>query len=372
MKLTALLAVLLLAACTTQTTRPTPAALAGAQVETGVLDGARYRIDIPEDWNGDLVMGLRGYTPAGRPREGDMPRTRVTEALLARGFAVAASDYRSQGWAVAEALEDNERLRLYFGERFGPPRRHWVLGFSMGGLLTLASIERHPHTYAGALALCGANAPAGEMFNEVLLTVLVAVDHFFPGAFPYGEAGLADPDAPVAASQAHIESLLAADEATAQRLAGRLLIPRDALAGIAAFYHLILRELQSRSGGHPLDNRDVVYSGFGDDLAFNRGVRRYRADPGAADYLRRHVGLEGRPPVPVILLSNIEDAVVPLHISNRYLGLARDAGLAERVVGRWSAQPGHCRLDADEVAQALLDLTRWVDSGERPAAGEQR
>lgn len=372
MKLTTLLVVLLLAACAAQPARVVPAALAGAQVETGVLDGARYRIDIPEDWNGDLVMGLRGYTPAGRPREGDMPRTRITEALLARGFAVAASDYRSQGWAVAEALEDNERLRLYFGERFGPPQRHWVLGFSMGGMLTLASIERHPQAYAGALALCGANASASEMFNEVLLTVLVAVDHFFPGAFPYGEAGLADLDAPDAVPAAHIESLLATDEATAQRLAERLQIPRDALAGIAAFYHLILRELHVRTGGHPLDNLDVVYAGFGDDLAFNRGVRRYRADPAAAEYIRRHVSLEGRPPVPVILLSNIVDAVVPLHISNRYLGLAREAGLAERVVGRWSVQPGHCRMDAEEVGKALTDLVRWVDSGERPAAGEQR
>jgi pimeloyl-ACP methyl ester carboxylesterase len=343
---------------------------AGPAQETGLLDGARYRVDIPADWNGELVMILRGYVTPGTPREGEMPRGALTEALLQRGYAVAASDYRSQGWSVAEALEDNERLRRHVGERFGEPARHWLMGFSMGGLLTLASIERHPDAYAGALALCGANAPAGEMFNEVLLTVLVSVEYFFPGSL--GEAALDDLDGPARIDPQRIEAALAMDEATAERLAQRLQIPRPMLASISSFYYLILRELQQRAGGHPLDNRDTVYAGFGDDLAFNRGVRRTRADPAAADYLRRYASLDGRTPVPVILLSNISDAVVPLHISNRYLALAREQGLADRVVGRWSTSPGHCRMPPGEVVGALDDLVRWVDGGERPYSGEQR
>jgi len=381
LRLTILLLSMLLAACTAAPTRapdgPAPAPsresaphVAGPTQETGVLDGARFRIDIPANWRGELVMILRGYTTPGSPREGDMPRGALTEALLQGGFAVAASDYRGQGWAVAEALEDNERLRRYVAERYGQPKRHWVMGFSMGGLLTLASIERHPDAYAGALALCGANASAGEMFNEVMLTVLASVDHFFPGAL--GEAALDDVDGPAGIDPQRIEAALASDEATAERLAQRLQIPRPTLASMTSFYYLILRELQQRAGGHPLDNRDIVYAGFGDDLAFNRGVRRYAADPSAADYIRRYATLEGRPPVPVILLSNISDAVVPLHISSRYVALAREQGLGERVVGRWSTSPGHCRMPPSEIVGALDDLVRWVDSGERPASAEQR
>jgi len=338
--------------------------------ETGALDGARYRIDIPANWGGELVMILRGYVVAGSPRDGDLPRGALTEALLQRGYAVAASDYRSQGWSIGDALEDNERLRQYVAQRFGAPTRHWVTGFSMGGLLTLASIERHPDAYAGALALCGANASAGEMFNEVLLTSLASIDYFFPGAL--GEAALDEVDGPPRIDPQRIEAALAANEEAASLLAQRLQIPRPMLAQINAFYYLILRELQQRAGGHPLDNRDIVYAGFGDDLAFNRGVRRYAADPAAADYIRRYATLEGRPPVPVILLSNITDAVVPLHISSRYLALAREQGLGERVVGRWSTSPGHCRMPPGEVVSALDDLVRWVDSGERPDSGEQR
>jgi pimeloyl-ACP methyl ester carboxylesterase len=372
MRLTSLLIVLLLAACATQPPRVSSTTPVGAQSETGVIDGARYRIDIPDDWNGELVMALRGYTVAGRAREGDMPRSPLIEALLARGYAVAASDYRTDGWAVAEALEDNERLRRHFAERHGAPARHWVMGFSMGGLLTLATVERHPGTYAGALSLCGANAPAGEMFNEVLFTLLVAVEHFFPQALGTSAMGLADLSAPERVAGDRIEAALGSDEPLAAMLATRLQVPHEQLAQVASFYYLILRELQQRTGGHPLDNRDVVYAGFGDDLSFNREVRRYAADPEAAAYLRHHVNLSGDAPVPVLLFSNYADAVVPLHISNRYLALAREQGRSEQVVGRWSTAPGHCRMPGAEVVNALDELVRWVDTGVRPASGEQR
>lgn len=381
MRLPILLFAVLLAACATAPPRAPEAAAASAPTqsvarvtgpaeETGVLEGARYRIDIPANWSGELAMILRGYETVGYPREGDLRKGPLTEALLQRGYAVAASDYRSQGWSVEEALEDNERLRRYVGERYGQPARHWLMGFSMGGLLTLASIERHPEAYAGALALCGANASAGEMFNEVMLTVLASVEYFFPGAL--GDAALDDLQGPPGIDPQGIEAALASNEEAANLLAQRMQIPRPMLASISSFYYLILRELQQRAGGHPLDNRDTVYAGFGDDLAFNRSVRRYQADPAAADYIRRHATLEGRPPVPVILLSNISDALVPLHISSRYLALAREQGLGERVVGRWSTSPGHCRMPPGEVVSALDDLVRWVDSGERPYSGEQR
>ena len=43
----------------------TLAPLAGANVETdrwvGQLDGAAYRIEVPKDWNGILVVWARGY-----------------------------------------------------------------------------------------------------------------------------------------------------------------------------------------------------------------------------------------------------------------------------------------------------------------------
>lgn len=37
-------------------------------VETGTLGDAPYRVEIPADWNGELVVLLHGYEPRGVPR----------------------------------------------------------------------------------------------------------------------------------------------------------------------------------------------------------------------------------------------------------------------------------------------------------------
>ena len=36
---------------------------AGPRLETGEINGAKFRIDIPENWNGGLVMYCHGYNP---------------------------------------------------------------------------------------------------------------------------------------------------------------------------------------------------------------------------------------------------------------------------------------------------------------------
>jgi hypothetical protein len=43
------------------------AAKPSAGAYTGTLQKALYRIDIPADWNGDLVMLVHGYQPVGSP-----------------------------------------------------------------------------------------------------------------------------------------------------------------------------------------------------------------------------------------------------------------------------------------------------------------
>ena len=38
-------------------------AFAAPRTETGEIDGAKFRIDVPENWNGGLVMYCHGYNP---------------------------------------------------------------------------------------------------------------------------------------------------------------------------------------------------------------------------------------------------------------------------------------------------------------------
>src|SRR5689334_23060076 len=39
--------------------------LAGARVHTGIRDGAAYRVEVPDKWNGKLVVYAHGYRGTG-------------------------------------------------------------------------------------------------------------------------------------------------------------------------------------------------------------------------------------------------------------------------------------------------------------------
>jgi pimeloyl-ACP methyl ester carboxylesterase len=327
-----------------------------ARAETGVLDGAPWRLDVPADWNGELVMYLHGYEPQGSPRAELMPAQGFSDWLVRQGYAVAQSEYRTQGWAVAEAIVDNERLRQLAHERLGRVTRTWAIGHSMGGHVLLATLERHGAQYAGGLSLCGANAPASELMHDGLLPPLVAFDHAFPGILGTAPGGLADPAAPPFVPAEVIEQALATRPDIADRLAATTEVRRTDLAGTLMLYYVVLRELAMRSGGFPLDNTAARYQGHGDDEAFNQGVRRYRADPAAAAYLRANADLRGEPGAPVVILSNVYDQTVQRRFSARYAELAATAGRADAVMTLPAQGEGHCNFDLDAVAAAFATL----------------
>ncbi|WP_296278663.1 hypothetical protein [Pseudoxanthomonas sp.] len=55
--------------------RDASTAVAPAVEDTGTLTDAPYRIDIPADWNGELIVLAHGFEPVGVPRAS--PLTRV-------------------------------------------------------------------------------------------------------------------------------------------------------------------------------------------------------------------------------------------------------------------------------------------------------
>ncbi|MBW8369030.1 MAG: lysophospholipase [Arenimonas sp.] len=343
------------------------AAPVAASVDVGEIAGAPYRIDIPANWQGDLLLYARGYVPPGTPRESATDRNATDEWALAQGYAIARSDYAALGWSVAEAVEDSERLRAHFVGRHGAPRRTFLMGHSMGSHIALAVLERYPQHYAGALALCGANGPAAELFGDHLMPAVVAFDYFFPGAMGLAPGGLADPASPAWPDMEAMERALQGNEAIARRLAERFDIPRDGLAGGVMIRYAVLHELIQRAGGFPVDNRDVRYTGLGDDAAFNAGVRRYAGDPAAMAYAARHAALTGAAPRPVVMMDNHADPTIPTEVTRRYAALATAAGQGANVVVLPAQGQGHCEFTAEHQQQAMATLAGWVDSGSRPA-----
>lgn len=334
--------------------------------DSGALGDAPYRIDVPAGWNGELVMLLHGYEPKGMPRETPWPQNEAAPVFLAQGYAVAASAYSSQGWSVDDAIPDNEQLRAHFNGKFGKPRHTYVVGFSLGGHVALASMERYGAIYDGALSLCGANVPAREAFDESVLASLVAFDYFFPGAMGLASGGLSDPASPYMLDPEALEASLKGNEPSAALLSTRLEVPRAGLAGALMLNNMLLREMQGRAGGFPVDNQASLYSGFGDDSAFNKGVRRYSGDKDAMKYLADNADLTGRILKPVVLQSNNNDPTIPARFNSVYPALVRAAGRSDNLMVLPLTGEGHCAFTPAEIGDAFRRLTGWVNSAHRP------
>ena len=68
----------------------------GATAYWGVRSGAGYRMEVPANWNGDLVLYAHGYRGTGLELTVGNPAIR--DYLLSKGYAWAASSYRANGY----------------------------------------------------------------------------------------------------------------------------------------------------------------------------------------------------------------------------------------------------------------------------------
>jgi dipeptidyl aminopeptidase/acylaminoacyl peptidase len=125
------------------------------KIDLGTLKGGGYQVLMPAKWNKKLVMYAHGYqfmgTPAASANAGLDKRLQV---ILDRGFAVAASDYPIQGFALPEGVDATEELRQAFIKKMGQPDSTFMMGHSMGGGITFATLENFGQHYNGGLPLC--------------------------------------------------------------------------------------------------------------------------------------------------------------------------------------------------------------------------
>jgi len=315
-------------------------------------------------------MLLHGYEPKGVPRAEPWTQNEATPVFLTQGYAVAQSAYASQGWAVADAVPNNEQLRAYFSSKYRKPRRSYLVGFSLGGYVALASLEQYASQHDGALSLCGVNVTAARVFDDAL-TSLVAFDYFFPVAAKLPSGGLSDPASlpqDQGAMIEAIETVLVSNEASANILSRHAEVPRARLAGVLSLQYLVLREMKVRAGGLPVDNRATVYSGFGDDVAFNKVARRYSGDANAMKYLSEPANFTGRISKPLILQYNNNDPTIPKRYNFIYPALVKAAGHAGQLLVLPPVGDGHCDFAPEQTREAFGKLTSWVNTGRRPAS----
>ncbi|MEP6852408.1 MAG: hypothetical protein ABJA87_07115 [bacterium] len=140
----------------------------------GTRSDAKYEIQLPKsksDWNGTLVIWSHGYrNPAPIPQnplnargpqspvdtEAEAaPTPEVGAALTGQGYAVAGSAFKTNGWDVLDAVAADEDLYSFFSSTFGTPKRVYLWGGSLGGLITETLAEKHPAWVSGVAPLCG-------------------------------------------------------------------------------------------------------------------------------------------------------------------------------------------------------------------------
>lgn len=335
------------------------------KVETGELNGAAFRIDVPEQWRGALIIYCHGYSPVPGKFADQKPNPMVN-ALVRQGFAVAASGYAAGGWAIEEAMQDTQALLRYFRAKYGAPKETYVMGHSMGGFLTMALLERFPNDYDGGLALCGPLASATWFIRRYTFDLRVVFDYYFPGALPPPDKVPAEYTMTPALNEKTLGVLdgkPAAAEAM-RRYSG--IRTNKELANTLVFFTYILKDLQQRGGGNPFDNRGIIYGGTGEDDAVNDGVKRYAADPRAAEYVRTWYTPTGHLERPMLAIHTTYDPLVPPEVPNHYQAIAQQAGSADLFVQHYVKHAGHCAILPDEIGRGLEQLRAWKQKGERP------
>jgi hypothetical protein len=110
-----------------------PAQAAEPRVLTGNLNGADYKIEVPSNWNGTLLLYSHGTVAPAAPNPAvDMADPVSGAWLLDAGYALAGSSFSTTGYAIAESTRDNLALLDYFNASVGKPTRTIAWGTSQG------------------------------------------------------------------------------------------------------------------------------------------------------------------------------------------------------------------------------------------------
>jgi hypothetical protein len=351
-------------------TAQAPAAAADIKTETGVIDGATYRIDMPAKWNKGVVVMNHGYSPELRIPAAGAPSARL-RVFLDRGFAVAQSSYSRGGWAIEQALTDNVKMLEHFEKKYGEPQTVIATGGAMGASVTTASVENQPEIYDAGLVTCCSGLDARLENMNWNFEMLALFDYYFPNVMPSVVGPLNGMPYSIGNSPTtqKIQAALDANPEKAEifrRAWGR---KKEDVASTVAFHSYLIHEAQERSGGNPFSNETTIYYVDDDITAVNSGVKRHKADPGKNEYLKKWYTATGKPLKPLLILSPIYDPIVPADTTEAYMALARRSGGDKNVAFQFFDHYGHGSITTPEVATAFDELLAWMKGGPKPKDG---
>ena len=372
---------------------------------TGIVGGAGYRIEVPERWNGDLVLWAHGYRGTGTTVYVDDPTLRAY--FIERGFAWAASSFATNGYDVGQGVRDSHALIDLFRGKVRPARSVYMAGASMGGHVTAVAIERYRGDFAGAMPVCGVlgDKELFDYFLDANVTAAGLTDFpiEFPASLAAGQAYL-----PTYRTQVLAELPELGSGFTAGNPAGISLTPlgqawagtvqqrsggtrpgfASAFAYWSSFGFAPLTDVPFLFGLYPglsggtigiadgnvTDNRRTVYrieDGYGPltaaEQALNQAVLRVAPTAAPSPGLDGIPKVFGDPRIPVLSLHDVGDLFVPFRMEQVYAARVAWHGQSRLFVSRVIRGVGHCDFTQAELRTGFSDLVSWVRHRSRPA-----
>jgi len=382
-----------------------PAARAVEQVgpldQSGELNGAPYRIRVPANWNGTLLVYVHGYRDkADHPGEVDnrnadvAPNNDLANFLLSQGYALAGTAFRDNGWAVEEGIHDVKDLAVYFRDNVAKPDRTILWGFSMGSVIVFKSMERFNGIYDGALAGCAVGAGAPRNFDGSA-ALWLAYDTLFGVPPSWGTAGDVRDDIDF---ETEVQPKLIAEVSNPLNFGRfefiRLVtgVPGQGITAPPGFYpgwaftDLFFAtearaELERRAGGPVAQNLTHTYTltaaekayllnTFGIDaeplLAQMNAMRDISAPPSSRNYLERNATYSGKIKNPVLTMHTIVDPLVVVSNESAYRQTILSAGRGDLLFQTYTTGVGHCAFTGPQLLTGVAAIDNWVRTGTAP------
>ena len=384
-----------------------PATRAAPLDLSGEINGAPYRIRVPETWNGTLLVFAHGYRDkADHPGEVDnrnadvAPSAALEAPLLAQGFALAGTAYKDNGWAIKDAIQDVKNLAVFFRENVAQPQHTILVAASLGTFVGFKSMEQFGGVYDGALCLCGVGAGATRLWDSSVPAYL-AYDVIFGIPASWGTVGEVrndlDFDTEVLAKLLpELSNIANFPKFEFIRLVaktpGRGITPPPPPGFypgwvVTDFFFLTeaRAELQRRAGGPFVQNLDQNYTLTAAEKAYLASLglpgpvvdawlaqmnarRNIEAKQSARNYVRNNTNFNGKIQHPVLTVHTITDPLLVVANESAYAELVASQNREELLFQTYTTGVGHCNLTGPQILTAVNAIDLWVRTGVRPTS----
>jgi pimeloyl-ACP methyl ester carboxylesterase len=365
----------------------------------GVLNGAGYRVEVPANWNGKLVMYTHGYAGTGAAL--GVQNVGIRRHLIQNGYAWAASSYSKNYYDVRVGVEDTNALALEFtkiatknARTLAAPTRTYITGFSMGGHIAAAAIEDEAKatainkvSYNGAVPMCGvmgdtalfdqfaaiqvtAQALAGvpsyptEKFSEIIGLVTGSLFTSFPSpAAPQAQITTTAAGAKFASVLKNITGGERPMFTQGLLFGGSFPNIWGSLGGDGTISGILNKNILDTNGFTYTIDGDVAGS-----TALNASAQKLTAAADAnrlrTDGLRWIPKANGEFKIPVVSIHTLGDLFVPFSMQQVYQKRVAAKGNSTWLVQRAIRGASHCDFTIAEQVDAFEAMIKWEPSGD--------